>query len=101
MSAALIGVSFGGETVALKMGREGKKSLEGSVAMFATCMFVGLMAFSFATTKLSDYAVVVGSLVATLVELYEPFGLNDNITIPVLSGFALQWALQRIKVCGL
>ena len=29
MSAAIIGVSFGGETVSLKLGREGKKSLEG------------------------------------------------------------------------
>ena len=37
MSAALIGVSFGGEACSIKMGREGKKSLEGSVAMFIVC----------------------------------------------------------------
>lgn len=97
MSAALIGVSFGGETVALKMGREGKKSVEGSVAMFITCTVIGFIVFM--KTNLAEYAVVVGALVATLVELYEPFGLNDNITIPVSSCIALQWALSRIQTC--
>ena len=95
MSAALIGVSFGGETVALKMGREGKKSVEGSIAMFVTCVVVGLLTFY--RSSLSEYAIVVGALVATLVELYEPFGLNDNITIPVISCCAVQWALARVE----
>ena len=37
MSAAIIGVSFGGETCTMRLGRQGKKSLEGSLAMFAVC----------------------------------------------------------------
>lgn len=54
MSAALIGVSFGGETVSLKMGREGKKSVEGSIAMFCVCFVLGMIAFAGRT--LSEYA---------------------------------------------
>ena len=131
MSAALIGVSFGGETVALKMGREGilyiyiyiyickysnvlvttlccnfvlcpvrwvgKKSMEGSVAMFVTCVIIGFVVFM--RTHMAEYAIVIGALVATLVELYEPLGLNDNVTIPVISCIALQWGLSRIETC--
>ena len=97
MSAALFGVSFGGEACTVKMGREGKKSLEGSVAMFVTCTIVGLVFF--AGVKLSDYAVVVGALAATFVELHEPFGLNDNISIPLVSGAVLQAALARVESC--
>eukprot|EP00937_MAST-01D_sp_MAST-1D-sp2_P003977 g3977.t1 len=99
MSAALIGVGFGGETVVLKLGREGKKSAEGSIAMFITCFAVGMFVFS--NVYLSEYAVVVGSLVATLVELYEPFGVNDNLTIPSLSGVALTWGFARIHQCSM
>lgn len=36
-SAALVGVAFGGDTVVVKLGRQGKKSVEGSVAMFVVC----------------------------------------------------------------
>ena len=45
MSAALIGVSFGGETVGLKLGRHGKKSAEGSAAMLVVCFVVGCVVF--------------------------------------------------------
>ena len=43
MSAALIGVSFGGEVSVVKLGRGGKKSLEGSVAMFCICFLIGAL----------------------------------------------------------
>ena len=35
--------------------------------------------------------------VATLVELFEPFGLNDNLMIPVFSGLALSWGFARLE----
>lgn len=97
MSAAVIGVAYGGEKCSLKLGREGKKSLEGSVAMFFSCIVIGLALF--AGVRLSDYAVFIGALVATLVELFEPFGLNDNVTIPLFSGLFLNWALARVEHC--
>lgn len=97
MSAAIVGRSFGGETVALKLGREGKKSAEGSIAMFAVCFVIGC--FMFAGVHLREYAVFFAALTATLTELYEPFGLNDNLTIPLFSSCALAWGLRRTASC--
>jgi len=96
MSAALIGVSFGGEAVSLKLGREGKKSAEGSVAMFVICFFIGIAVFR--AVPLSEYIAFVGAFMATVVELYEPFALNDNLTIPIFSSLAMTWALHRVEV---
>eukprot|EP00656_Telonema_subtile_P005753 TRINITY_DN12630_c0_g1_i5.p1 TRINITY_DN12630_c0_g1~~TRINITY_DN12630_c0_g1_i5.p1 ORF type:complete len:209 (+),score=51.09 TRINITY_DN12630_c0_g1_i5:144-770(+) len=96
MAAALIGVAYGGETCVVKLGREGKKSFEGSLAMFIACFIVGQLLFI--QLPLSEYAVFIGALVATLVELWEPFGINDNLTIPVLGGLALHWGLARLEV---
>ena len=98
MTAAIIGVSFGGESVPqLKIGREGKKSIEGSLAMFLVCFVVGSTIF--AHVHLREYAVFFGALVATLTELYEPFRVNDNLTIPVFSSIAMQIALRRTARC--
>jgi diacylglycerol kinase (CTP) len=97
MSAALIGVSCGGDIVVVKMGRGGKKSMEGSAAMFVVCVVVGMVAFS--GRYLNEYPVFLGALTATIVELYEPFQINDNLSIPVISSLALQWGLSRIDRC--
>mmetsp|Transcript_9983 Transcript_9983/g.32084 ORF Transcript_9983/g.32084 Transcript_9983/m.32084 type:complete len:294 (-) Transcript_9983:344-1225(-) len=95
MSAALIGVSFGGEVAHVKLGRKGKKSLEGSVAMFLVCFCLGCVFF--AAVPLREYAVFLAALTATLTELYEPFRLNDNLTIPIFAALALQIGLQRVR----
>jgi hypothetical protein len=34
-----------------------------------------------------------------LTEVIEPFGLNDNVTIPVFSSIALQFGFSRISSC--
>lgn len=94
MTAALVGVAFGGEVASVKLGREGKKSLEGSVAMFVACFLVGCALF--AGQPLCEYPVFIGALVATIVEAWEPFHLNDNLTIPVLAGLALDWGHARL-----
>ena len=95
MAAALIGVAYGGEACVVKLGREGKKSLEGSVAMFISCVLIGKILFF--QLPLAEYAVVVGAAVATVVELWEPFAINDNLTIPVMSGLALHWGFARLN----
>lgn len=40
MTAALVGVSFGGDAVVVKLGRSGKKSVEGSLGMFVVCFII-------------------------------------------------------------
>ena len=98
MTAAIIGVSFGGDALGkFKLGREGKKSLEGSLAMFAVCFVIGSTIF--AHLALREYPVFWGALVATLTELYVPFGINDNLTIPLFSSIAMQLAFNRISAC--
>jgi len=97
LSAAIIGISFGGETISLKLGREGKKSLEGSLAMFCICFIVGNVIF--AQVHLGEYPVFFGALAATITELYEPFGINDNLSIPVMSSLMMQYAFTRIHSC--
>merc|ERR1712151_1355764 len=64
MSAAIIGVSFGGECCTVKLGRQGKKSMEGSIAMFTVCFFVGCL--TFCTVPLREYACFIASIVATV-----------------------------------
>merc|ERR1711988_112491 len=98
MTAAIIGVSFGGDALGkLRLGREGKKSLEGSLAMFAVCFVIGSTIFFH--VRLREYAVFWGALVATLTELHEPLRLNDNLTIPVFASIAMQLAFARIATC--
>ena len=98
MTAAIMGVSFGGDSFGtLKLGRAGKKSLEGSLAMFSVCCAVGFATFG--PIRLREYPVFFGALAATLTELYEPFNLNDNLTSPVFSSLAMQWAFHRIQLC--
>jgi len=98
MSAAIIGVSFGGDALGkLRLGREGKKSLEGSLAMFFVCFIIGCTIFPH--VRLREYPVFWGALVATLTELHEPLRLNDNLTIPFFSSIAMQLAFHRIASC--
>ena len=101
MTAALIGVSFGGEKCVVKLGRDRKKSVEGSLAMFVVCFLIG--SSMFATVHLAEYAALVSAIVATLTELWSEdyiFGLNDNLTIPVFSALALTWSFQRTAACA-
>jgi len=55
LSAAIVGVSFGGETVSLKLGRAGKKSAEGSMAMLLVCFCIGCVTFW--NVELREYPV--------------------------------------------
>ena len=88
--------------------------------MFAVCFVVGNIMFaqarssdtrgqrlrpvvpscrpaSVSQVRLREYAVFVGALAATLAELYEPLGLNDNMTIPVVTALALEWGFARVS----
>lgn len=97
MSAALIGRSFGQSVVSMRIGPGGKKSVEGSAAMFLVCVVIGCVIFG--EVHLREYAVVFGALTATITELYEPLGINDNVTIPILTGLALTFGFARTYSC--
>ncbi|CAJ1388987.1 unnamed protein product [Effrenium voratum] len=88
MTAALIGRSFG-------------QSVCSTSALWPT-LWTKTPVFGctiFSPVHLREYAVVIGSLVATLTELYEPLGINDNVTIPLLGGVALTFGFARTYSC--
>ena len=50
---------------------------------------------------LREYPVFFGALAATLTEVYEPLGLNDNLTIPVFSAISLMFGFSRVSTCDI
>jgi len=76
--AAIIGIKF-------PFIRLGRKTLSGSIAGFIACVFIGLII----DIPLVSYDVLFfGAFMAMLIELI-PTSLDDNVTIPVLSGFSM------------
>ena len=86
---ALFYLAFG-DTLAALVGMKfpfikiGNKTLSGSLACFITCLFIGLI-FDF---EISSEIILIGAFTATIAELIS-IKINDNISIPVLSGCAM------------
>ena len=86
---ALFFLSFG-DTFAAIIGikypyfKIGEKTLSGSFACFIACLGVG---FIF-NQKLDIEILIFGALVASVVELTS-FNINDNVSIPLVSGCAM------------
>ena len=81
------------------------KALLWTVVLLLLVMFMFAVCFTSCSIMLADvtlveYVAVFSALVATLVELYAPCGVNDNLAIPVLSVVALDFALQRVGAYG-
>ena len=93
---ALFFLAFG-DTLAALVGMKfpfikiGSKSLSGSLACFIMCLIVGL----FLNFEISSEIILIGAFTATIAELTS-IKINDNISIPVLSGCAMY--LGRIIV---
>jgi len=79
VAAELVGIRWGRTRV---LG----KTLEGSLACLVTCFILGLVVWARLDVPLS--AVAAGAFVATVVELL-PLPLNDNFTVPLLTGLAM------------
>jgi len=86
-TAALVGISYGKTKI-------GNKSLEGTVAMFFTCLLISLV--SFWGCNLGEQLAFWGSLSASLVELFNPSWIDDNLTIPCFSGLAIHFMAARL-----
>lgn len=75
--AALVGVNFGHRKFL-----NSKKSFEGSLACFVSCLIFGMLWLG------DPRLIVAGALSATLAELCT-IPLDDNIKIPLFSGFVM------------
>ena len=60
------------------------KTAEGTVACLIVCLLIGLV-----VPAVSLKVVLAGALVATLIELL-PFGVDDNLTVPIASAWLMQ-----------
>ena len=65
----------------------GKKTLEGDLACFVSCIAVGFIGY-FAGLDISWLVILVGSLAATIAEAV-PLPLNDNLTLPLFAGLVM------------
>ena len=86
---ALLYLSIGDSTAALvgrkyKRFKVGQKSLIGSFFGF----MCGLVLVSLVNKVLPFYVVMIGSIVAMIVEIL-PSSINDNLSIPLLSGLSI------------
>ena len=80
--AALIGKQWG------RIKLFSRKSLEGSLACFVVCTGIALL------IGLHPVVAIVGALVATVIELV-PTGVDDNVTIPLISGLAMHLLISN------
>ena len=96
-SAAVCFLAFGdvaATTVGQRFGKTkiGGKSLEGTAAFVAAALLAAFF-LSLAGMGTPPWVMISGALVAAGVELM-PLPVNDNFTIPVLAGAAMELALR-------
>lgn len=96
-SAAVCFLAFGdvaATTVGLRFGKTkiGGKSVEGTAAFVAAALLAAFF-LSLAGMGIPPWVMISGALVAAGVELM-PLPVNDNFTIPVLAGAAMELALR-------
>jgi glycerol-3-phosphate acyltransferase PlsY len=66
------------------------KSIEGAIGAFLACVGAGFLAALLTRLDLSPRMIVAGALAATVVG-HLPLRVNDNLTIPVVSGLVMAW----------
>jgi dolichol kinase len=76
------------------------KSLQGAVAGFFTCYLITLFYVMNSTTLGSHILVfsIVAGLIGSASELISAFNIDDNLTIPVVSGLGMTLLNYFVKV---
>ncbi|MGA2667191.1 MAG: glycerol-3-phosphate acyltransferase [Patescibacteria group bacterium] len=74
----------------------GERSLEGFLAYFSFCLFFGVYVGTI--FGISFWLVALGALAAALIDLFSVFGIDDNFTVALLSGGALEAIRFFIKI---
>ncbi len=70
---------------ALPIGKVWNKSIFGSFSGFLVCVFCGLAI----NNSLSSQVIIFGAISGMVIELI-PAKINDNLSIPIFSGFVMQ-----------
>ena len=89
-AASYIGIRYGKNKI-------GSKSFEGSMASFCVCAFIAMISFSHYELFAHRIfiAVPVAGLIGSVSELIQIKYIDDNMSLPLLSGFGL-WSLVHI-----
>ena len=67
-----------------------KKSLGGSLSFFTTTVIISYLFIFILGIELSIISILIIAFILTMAELVQTFGI-DNVTIPILSGLALNY----------
>ena len=103
LPAAVYGVLFlsVGDVAATSVGQRwgsikisGKKSLQGTAAFLISALAAGLLVSHFYMPVVSG-VIFAGAAAATLMEIL-PVPVNDNLTIPLVSGFVMEMLLTLL-----
>lgn len=89
--AAIIGKKFGKHKYTII---NNEKSLEGSLSMFTVSFLISLILLSIYSPSLILIKAIIVAGVATVLEAFSPFGL-DNLTVPILVSAFYQIFLYR------
>ena len=95
-AAALVGIPFGRHKVHCRL-TDGKKSCEGSLAMFVVSFAVGILVLHISPDNNQTKALLsagIGALIGTTTELFSP-SEYDTVTVPVMVS-AVLLLLDRI-----
>jgi glycerol-3-phosphate acyltransferase PlsY len=88
-AAAIVGLSVGKTRIF-------RKTLEGTVAGFITCLGVAYVVSILPNLDLPFGIGILGAVAASVVEVL-PIEVNDNVVIPLLSGGVMMIALQIVR----
>ena len=100
-AAALVGKAFGRRPI-LHPRIEGKKTVEGTVAMFVVAgltIFLTLLIYAGQSCRVSLGVALLVAPVSAAVELFSPRGM-DTLTVPLSTAFAILPLMSILALLG-